>query len=71
MRPAQEFLVYDMFCLNCAQNIMSGETVDTMYRCVHNVYVAHQAGMPRQQDAHGSQAHMHRLHILTRELNLG
>ena len=52
MRPAQEFLVYDMFCLNCAQNIMSGETVDTMYRCVHNVYVAHQAGMPRQQDAH-------------------
>ena len=40
--------------------------VYTMY-----IYVAHKAGMPRQQDAHGSQAHMHRLHILTRELNLG
>ena len=40
--------------------------VYTMY-----IYVAHKAGMPRQQDAHGSQAHMHRLHILTGELNLG
>ena len=37
----------------CAQNIVSGDVVDTLYRCVHNVYVAHQAGMPRQQDAHG------------------
>ena len=49
-----------LFCFSKMANYFE-KMPDTLYRCVHNVYVGHKAGMPRQQDAHGRLTPAHRL----------